>query len=734
VGRKLLFDLETDGLLKEMTRIHLLSIKDAETRERFVFRDRDEWRGADDYVPDMQSNDNICPAENSVPEGIEMLQNADMIIGHNIVRFDIPAIQKLFPAFTPPAVRDTMTMTRMIYSDIKQTDFELVKQKRLPGVLIGSHSLDAWGWRIGMNKGDYTKQCALRGVKPWERWRPALETYGILDVDVTEVLWRGCQKDMPPEMALKLEHDVHELTGYMEKNGFPFDMEGALRLQKDLESKLEALAAEAKKRYGYWYAPAKKKIVKRRWIDPENPQYKAIADGDPKVYATPNTEWGESHKRAVWADITFPKKDWKHPTLGQVYMDAPYCKIARVPFNPGSRLHIIDRFTTVHNWVPEDFTEKGTPEVNDAVLQKLAARMPEAAILADIFQYKKLLGQLAVGKGSWINSAQTDNLIHCYINTGGTVSNRCSHAGPNIGQVPSVTVKKINGKKTVIKGKEGDYGFECRSLFYTPKPMVQVGVDLSGIEFRCLAEECVPFDKGALIETVLHGDIHEINMKSLAKLPDFVRSLDFGNDLPDDDTSVDQRDIVKRILYGLMYGAGDWKLGFTAAPYLDEAKQKKIGKYIRAQLMAGLPALAKAIEKVKKEAGAGWIRGLDGRKLKARSPHSALNLRLQGNAASIAKKWLQLTEEYLMTELGLDHGWPGGFDSMTGTFSDYDNGGDFVLLAFVHDEIQFAIRPEYAEAAAQLCIKAAADTGKFFGYNCPISAERKIGQNWAETH
>jgi DNA polymerase I-like protein with 3'-5' exonuclease and polymerase domains len=143
----------------------------------------------------------------------------------------------------------------------------------------------------------------------------------------------------------------------------------------------------------------------------------------------------------------------------------------------------------------------------------------------------------------------------------------------------------------------------------------------------------------------------------------------------------------------------------------------QLGRELRAVLMAGLPALDKAIRKVKAEAEKGYIIGLDGRKLKSRSPHSALNLRLQGNGALIAKKWMLLTEQYLMAH-GLRHGWD----------------GDFAMLAFVHDEQQSAVRPEYTKLLCKLGVEAAIDAGHWFGFRCPVDAVAKVGRNWAECH
>ena len=37
----------------------------------------------------------------SIEEGLRLLQEAEEISGHNIVKFDIPTLQKLYPSFNP---------------------------------------------------------------------------------------------------------------------------------------------------------------------------------------------------------------------------------------------------------------------------------------------------------------------------------------------------------------------------------------------------------------------------------------------------------------------------------------------------------------------------------------------------------------------------------------------------------------------------------------------------------
>lgn len=93
-----------------------------------------------------------------------MLANADGVIcGHNVVDYDIPVIKKLFPRWSTKAkIIDTMVIARAAYPDIKSIDYGLFRQGKLPGQLIGRHSLESWGYRLGEFSMLYPKIVFLR--------------------------------------------------------------------------------------------------------------------------------------------------------------------------------------------------------------------------------------------------------------------------------------------------------------------------------------------------------------------------------------------------------------------------------------------------------------------------------------------------------------------------------------------------------------------------------------------
>jgi DNA polymerase I len=356
-------------------------------------------------------------------------------------------------------------------------------------------------------------------------------------------------------------------------------------------------------------------------------------------------------------------------------------------FNPSSRDHIADRLTEKYGWKPESWTDGGKAVVDDEVLSKLP--YPEAQKLSRSFLLDKRIGQLAEGNQAWLNVTKNGR-IHASYNTNGAVTGRATHSHPNISQVPRVS---------------SPFGRDCRALFTVPPGWVLVGADQSGLELRCLASDMAAFDGGTYCSVVTEGDVHTTNQVA------------FGFYL---------RDSSKTGIYAVCYGAGDEKLGTIAEEDARKAEKPKpegntraIGTRIRRSFESGLPAFKQLVRLVKSAAERGWIKGIDGRKMPVRSPHAALNVRLQNSGAVICKQWGCDANDELQRR-GLKHGWD----------------GDYAFVSWSHDEYQVAVRDDPATIAIvrEVMRDTGRNAGKPFNFNCPLDVETKVGANWAETH
>ena len=104
IKSRLVFDIETDGFLEVLTKIHCICIKDFDTGS------------VGKYAP---AGFPLRGVIGTIEEGISKLELADQLIGHNIISFDLQAIRKVYPKFSPKGeIRDTLVYSRVIWSDI----------------------------------------------------------------------------------------------------------------------------------------------------------------------------------------------------------------------------------------------------------------------------------------------------------------------------------------------------------------------------------------------------------------------------------------------------------------------------------------------------------------------------------------------------------------------------------------------------------------------------------------
>jgi DNA polymerase I-like protein with 3'-5' exonuclease and polymerase domains len=362
-------------------------------------------------------------------------------------------------------------------------------------------------------------------------------------------------------------------------------------------------------------------------------------------------------------------------------------------FNPASRPQTADRLRQLYPEVTFDETEKGNPKVDDDVLEILGERYPEAKVLAEYQLLNKRLGQLADGKEAWLKHCRLygDGRIHGQVVTNACISGRCSHRSPNMAQVPSVGHA---------------FGAECRALFYAPDNWLLVGTDASGLELRALGAWLAHFDGGeyAKLVSTESFDIHTYNAKLFG-------IFDGEGDIPKA-----TRDLSKRLIYALLYGAGAKKVGSVIDISAAEQDQYEIGKRTIDTFYRNLPAIKKLKDKIDERITTkGYLIGIDGRHLQIRSRHSALNQLLQSTGAISVKKATTILYNDL-SQAGLR--W----------------GIDYAFVAHVHDEIQALVKPEHLKLYKELSIDSFRKSGEYFKLLCPFTGEAREGKNWMETH
>ena len=158
----LLFDLESTGLLRRGSKILCLVARDLTEVDKPLVWD--------------------APRLN-LDEGIDELQRADVLIGHNIIGYDIPLIKEAYDFDFKGQVIDTLVLSRLFYPHITERDHER-RPLGMPQKLYGRHSLEAWGYRLKCFKGDFGKHEAA-----WDIYTPEMLDYCIQDTEVTVKLY-----------------------------------------------------------------------------------------------------------------------------------------------------------------------------------------------------------------------------------------------------------------------------------------------------------------------------------------------------------------------------------------------------------------------------------------------------------------------------------------------------------------------------------------------------------------
>ena len=340
-------------------------------------------------------------------------------------------------------------------------------------------------------------------------------------------------------------------------------------------------------------------------------------------------------------------------------------KTKEIPFNIGSRQQIADRLMK-RGWKPKQFTDKDNIIINETVLKTI--KEPELKLTAERFAKYFLLQKRAVMVESWIEACDKSNRVHGKVMTLRTVTGRMAHNSPNMAQVPATY---------------SPYGKECRGLWTISDAMNYklVGTDASGLELRCLAHY---LNDTSYTDEILNGDIHTKNMEL---------------------AGIKNRDQAKTFIYAFLYGAGAEKIGKIIGA------GKEQGNVLINRFLSNLPSLKRLRSQVENAGYRGKIKAIDGRYLKVRSAHSALNTLLQGAGAIICKHWL----------LRITH-------------RVYNKKLDVKLVASVHDEYQFEVHNKDISEFCSITKIAMKETENLLKLRCPLDNDYKVGTTWAETH
>ena len=514
-------DIETDGL--NATIIHLAVVRNVETNNVYVFTDSDH----NDFAG---------------------LVAGHRLIGHNIISFDLPVLEKLWGYKHDGEVVDTLVLSRLFNPSRE-----------------GGHSLRAWGETLGFPKGDFND---------WSKLTPEMVEYCKQDTAVTAKVYEVLRKEGVgfADTSIDLEHRVAAIIAQQQKNGWLVDERAAYILLAELQQKREEIEQEVHK------------------------TFRPIAKKDKEIELVYKKDGTLNSRNLRWL------VDWNDVVVGN------FTRIQWQEFNLGSRKQIAERLINL-GWKPQEFTDKGSPIVDEKQLENVEG-IPEVTLIKQFLMLQKREAMLS----SWIDKIEEDGRVHGQMNTIGTPTGRATHSNPNFGQIIS---------------NRHEWGPEMRKVWTAPEGSVLVDADLASLEQRMLAHYMAKYDNGDYSNVVLTKDIHSYNQEM---------------------AGLETRDQAKTLGFCLIYGGGDDKVGKIVGGGARE------GKKLKERYFKELPAFGSLYNAVRSAASRGYLKGLDGRKIFIRSEHSALNYLLQSAGAVVSKVAIVEYQRILKEEHGMIHG------------------------------------------------------------------------------
>lgn len=432
-----------------------------------------------------------CTSYDEIREFFERTKGS-YYIGHNIVKFDAPVLNRIIGL--------RIGISRLIDTLVLSTLYN-------PS-LAGGHSLDEWGKRIRMFKGEFND---------WSKLSEEMIVYCRQDVKVTAELYRKIAKVLTKigfsERSCYIQHHITTILERQHKNGFEFDAERAMVLYQELRQKEEELMGDVRKVFP----------PERRYVATRN-MYKK--DGsETKIY----------------------QQDKERYIIQPGNMPNTYMAFEDVEFNLGSYAQRTQRLLDLGwvNW-PDEVTKGGNPKPFDkgdlapSLKQFLEDHpMPEVEF---IVRWMSINGRANMINNWLDNWSEDDGRIHGKLFVADTL--RFRHQAPNTANIPAVRTTKSGD---VLRGMDGFYTYEARDLWVARPGRVLVGTDAAGLELRMLAHY---LNRPDFTDGVVNGDPHQSN----ADLAGVTRPQ------------------AKTLIYACLYGAQGPKIAKTLGIPVSEGK------------------------------------------------------------------------------------------------------------------------------------------------------------------
>jgi len=478
------FDIETDGL--DATKIHVLSWED----------DYGKIQSTHDY-DDMR----------------KFFEESKTLIGHNIIRFDIPVAEKVLGIKVKARLVDTLALSWYVNH---------TKPK---------HGLETYGEYYNVKKPEVTDWVNLTQEEYAHRCNE--------DVKINSRLWRDL--DIKLSKLYPNDQDKWQFIKYLSFKMECAAEQEALKWKVDIES--------AKEYLDLWESKKELKIVELAEAMPK--QILTKVQQRPKVMYKKDGELSAHGEK--FEEL---RKQYKQPDSVQSFV----VKTGERQGNPNSPEQVKEWLYSI-GWVPRTFKfvrgpdgiERQVPQVRkDGELcpsvTKLISEDPAVAILDGL---SVLSHRIAVLKG--IIECESDGYVQATI-AGMTNTLRFKHAKPLV-NLPSV---------------EKPYGKEIRGLLTAPEGYVLCGADMTSLEDTTKRHYMKPLDPNYVAEMSREGfDPH----LDLAKHAGIISQEDIDKHNSGEKSLKDLRKNYKVVNYSATYGVGAAKLARETGMSKKEAQK-----------------------------------------------------------------------------------------------------------------------------------------------------------------
>jgi len=430
---KLVYDIETDGL--DATKIWCIVAHNLDTGTTMCFSDYDE------SLP-------------SIKDGVAVLNNASLLVGHNIIGFDNRVVDRLYGTnLNSKRIHDTFVMSQVL------------SYKR-----DHKHGLAGWGEKLGNSKISYDD---------WSHYNKEMLRYCKQDVMVNVAIYNRLLEEYAAiykrnpliKEGLKVEHDTAVFNALVREKGWNFNMDKAKETLATMYERMFQIERIIEPKLG----------MKTVYIDkePQFPKYKKNGDYNHHTVRKLSEYLGHpvnpSDTHLMGPGDSFQRSREEQIELGST--------------------DLVKDWLLSQGWKPDEYQKKKVGFEWVTMGPKLTSTSLKAfgkdGELID--EYYTIRSRKAVIEG-WIDKVR-DGRLHGNMWTCGTPTFRCRHEV--IVNLPAV---------------DAEWGKELRELLIADEGTVVVGADSSGNQLRGL---CHYVANDEFTNEVIYGDQHQRNADSL---------------------------------------------------------------------------------------------------------------------------------------------------------------------------------------------------------------------------